>query len=147
MVSDPNQARLDSFRGYDWYSMDNPLHLDGHRCMDRVAPRGVRGAAISLGDLCYTTPPERRMVGSIFRSPEPGLGSFRNRHLVDCDPGNFSSVLACLEVGGCTDGALSDLGVFRWGPERHDLAAELIPKPSSQVSMDSRCGEALWLFV
>jgi hypothetical protein len=37
------------------------------------------------------------------------------------------------------------LGVFRWGPERHDLAAELIPKPSSLVSRDSRCGEASWL--
>ena len=100
MVSDPYQALLDSFRGYDWYSMDNPLHLDGHRCMDRMAPWGVRGAAISLGDLCYTTPPERRMVGSIFRSPEPGLGSFRNRHLVDCNPGNFRSVPRVSKLAG-----------------------------------------------
>jgi hypothetical protein len=133
VVSDPCEAVLDSFRGYDWYGMDYPLHLDGYRCVDRLAPRRGQGAETSLGDLCYTAPPELRVVGSILRSPEPGLGTFRNRRLMDCDSRNCGSVLESLEAGGNADGALSDLGQLRRGSERHDLAAERMNRSRSHI--------------
>jgi hypothetical protein len=56
---------------------------------------------------------------------------------VDCDPGNCRDVLEGLEAGGCADGPLSDLGGVRGAPERHDLAADLIPELPSQARM---CG-------
>ena len=80
--------------------------------------------------LCRTAPPERRMVGSILRSPEPRPGSYGNLRLVGSDPGNWHDVLESFEAGWCFDGPVSDLGEHRWDPKCHDLAAELIPELS-----------------
>lgn len=98
--------------------------------MDCLAPKRFQDTAVSDGDLCGSTPPERWMVSSVFRSQEPGPGFFRNWHLVDSNTRNGCRILGDLETGGCVDGALSDLGVFRSGTERSDLVAKLIARTS-----------------
>ena len=111
--------------------MDDPLHLDGDRCLDRLAWRRWRPTT-PANVLCRTAPSERGMVGSILRSPEPRLGSSGNRCLVGSDSGNCRDVPEGLETGKRSYGSLSDLGELRWDSECQDLVAELILEPYSK---------------